>query len=459
MSSKNQQLVEDEGVKPQLVAQAGDIEQPFIEQADSFIAGLVDQEPPWLTELRASALTAFQVLAFPHRRIEAWKYTDWRAAMRGGFYLKESDSEITTEVLQSALPIDGTRIVFVDGKLLPAVSNYQDVDGLEILSVMDQQTSGWFGAHFGRLESKSPKAMSAFDNIFMKACVAIRVAKGVKLKTPLHVISVSTQSDAHHHARILLVAESGSDASLVEEHISSSGANHYGGLTSEIVVLDQAQLRYHKIQRNSDTALHLGTTYVEVGSDASLESFCLHAGSVLARTDVHVVLAGERGHFSFSGAYVGENAQASDMTTVIEHAVPHCTSREVIRGVLAGKAKGVFQGKIIVKEGAQKTDGYQMSRAILLSDKAEVDAKPELEIYADDVKCSHGATAGELDEDSIFYLRSRGIPEGEAKALLVEGFLDQAVDEISDEDLREPLKGVVADWLREHSRFAEGEAS
>jgi len=457
MTAETKKLTEGDAARPQLVAQAGDIEQPFIDQAEAFVASRVDQEPPWLTQLRSSALLAFQALGFPHRRIEEWKYTDWRAAMRKPLELKDTESRSVSDISKSVLPIEGIRIVVVDGKLSPSLSSYKNVSGLTVVSLLDEPTSDWFGEHFGRLEAKSPRAMAAFDNIFMTACIAIKISEGVKLESPLHVISVSTESQIHHHTRTLILAAPDSDASLVEEHLSVGAADDYSGFTSEIVVQDRARLRHYKIQSQSESALHLGTTFAEVGSDASLECFCLHAGSERARTDLHADLAGEGGHFGFSGAYVGEESQASDMTTVIEHSVPNCTSREVVRGVLAGKAKGVFQGKIVVHEGAQKTDGYQMSRAILLSEKAEVDAKPELEIFADDVKCSHGATAGELDEDAIFYLRSRGIPEGEAKALLIEGFLDEAVDEISSEDLKAPLKGVIADWLREHSRFAQGE--
>ena len=458
MTAENKQLMDSDALRPQLVAQAGDIEQPFIDQAGAFLESRVDQEPPWLTQLRSSALSAFKAVGFPHRRIEEWKYTDWRAAMRLPLEFVSSGPDIAPEVLQPALSVEGIRIIMIDGKLAPSLSTYQDVSGVTVVSLLDEPTSDWFGEHFGRLEAKSPKAMAAFDNVFMTSCIAIKIGQGVKLKAPLHVISLSTESQVHHHIRSLILAAPGSEASVVEEHFSSDAKDYYSGFTSEIVVQDKAELRHYKIQRQSESSLHLGTTFAEIGSDASLECFCLHAGSDRARTDLHADLAGEGGHFGFSGAYVGEGAQASDMTTVIEHSVPNCTSREVVRGVLDGKAKGVFQGKIVVHEGAQKTDGYQMSRAILLSDKAEVDAKPELEIFADDVKCSHGATAGELDENSIFYLRSRGIPEGEAKALLIEGFLDEAVDEISSDELKSPLKGVVSDWLREHTRFAQGES-
>jgi len=457
MTVESKQLTGGDAPRPKLVAQAGDIEQPFIEQAETFIASRVDQEPPWLTQLRSSALSAFQALGFPHRRIEEWKYTDWRAVMRKSLGISEPGLEVSSDVLQSIVPLEGIRIVFVDGKLSDALSSYQNVSGLTVVSLLDEPTSDWFGEHFGRLEARSPRAMAAFDNIFMTGFIAVRIDPGVKLSAPLHVISVSTQNRAHQHVRSLIVAGTDSDASIVEEHLSAGAEDHYSGFTSEIVVQDDAQLRHYKIQRQSETAMHLGTTFAEVGSGASLECFCLHAGSDRARTDLHAVLAGEAGHFGFSGAYVGEGDQASDMTTVIEHAVPNCTSREVVRGVLDGKAKGVFQGKIVVHQDAQKTDGYQMSRAILLSEKAEVDAKPELEIFADDVKCSHGATAGELDENAIFYLRSRGIPEGEAKALLIEGFLDEAVDEITADELKEPLKGVIGNWLSEHARFAQGE--
>jgi Fe-S cluster assembly protein SufD len=215
-----------------------------------------------------------------------------------------------------------------------------------------------------------------------------------------------------------------------------------------------AHLDHDLMQAAGDRAAHVATTLVRIGKDATYDGFAFTLGAELSRAEVHAVLEGPGGDCRVDGAYLGRGGQHIDNTTLIEHASPHGRSRQVFKGVLDERARGVFQGKIVVRRGAQKTDGHQLSRALLLSEAAEIDAKPELEIYADDVKCSHGATAGEIDAEALFYLRSRGIDEDAARGLLVRAFLAEAIEAIPVEPVREEFIEAVAAWLE--ARAAKG---
>jgi len=233
----------------------------------------------------------------------------------------------------------------------------------------------------------------------------------------------------------------------VEHHIGlgtgATLANHVG----EVFVGEGASVHHYKIQREHTNAFHLSHTAARVASKGVYDNFILTIGAKLSRNEVRSVLDGEHADTHVSGAYMVRGDQHVDTTTLIDHAQPCCTSREVYKGAIDGTARAVFQGKIIVRPGAQKTDGYQQNRALLLSDTAEIDAKPELEIYADDVKCSHGATVGELDEQALFYLRARGIDKETARGLLIVAFLAEALEEIPEENVREYFQTMVSNWL------------
>ena len=216
---------------------------------------------------------------------------------------------------------------------------------------------------------------------------------------------------------------------------------------TELKVGDKAALKHVKLQRDGDDALHLSTWLVELGADARYDAFQFSTGAALARNQVYLRFAGEGAAADMSGAFLLRGQQHCDTTLLVEHRVPHCASRELFKGVLDDEARGVFQGKIIVSPGAQKTDGKQMSGALLLSERAEFDSKPELEIFADDVVCGHGSTSGQIDEDLLFYLEARGIPEAQARALLIQAFVGEALEKVEDEALRERSGAASAEWL------------
>ena len=216
---------------------------------------------------------------------------------------------------------------------------------------------------------------------------------------------------------------------------------------TELKLGEKAALKHVKLQRDGGDALHLSTWLVELGADARYDAFQFSTGASVARSQVYLRFAGEGSAADISGAFLLRGQQHGDTTLLVEHRVPRCTSRELFKGVLDDEARGVFQGKIIVSPGAQKTDGKQMSGALLLSERAEFDSKPELEIFADDVVCGHGATSGQINEDLLFYLEARGIPEAQARALLIQAFVGEALEKIDDEALRDALSRASAEWL------------
>jgi Fe-S cluster assembly protein SufD len=245
----------------------------------------------------------------------------------------------------------------------------------------------------------------------------------------------------------VVLLEEGAAADLIESYGGLKDGEVQRNAVTEVVVGDKARLNHVKLQRERDAAFHLATWLVEIKTDANYQAFQFSTGASLSRNQIFAAFTGEGSALDISGALLMRGHQHCDTTLVVEHRVPHCTSRELFKAVLDGEARGVFQGKIIVSPGAQKTDGKQMAQALLLSETAEFDSKPELEIFADDVVCGHGATSGQIDEDLLFYLEARGIPEPQARALLIQAFVGEAVEKIENEALREALNRETAGWL------------
>lgn len=253
---------------------------------------------------------------------------------------------------------------------------------------------------------------------------------------------------AHQQPRLKIVLEEGAQATVIERH-DGSGA-YWKNMSTEISLGANARLNHVRVQRDSIEAVQTNMVHITMERDSVLNSFSMNLGGKLTRHDMHAVLNGTGIECSLNGVNLLNGAQHGDTTIVMEHVAPHCTSNQFYRTILDDAARGVFQGKVHVHQSAQKTDGYQLANTLLLSPKAEMDTKPELEIYADDVKCSHGTTTGELDEEPLFYLRSRGLTEQEARKLLVQAFVDEVVDKINDEALVEEMKGMTEQWLNAH---------
>jgi Fe-S cluster assembly protein SufD len=333
--------------------------------------------------------------------------------------------------LLAALPnIEAPRLVFVNGRFAAALST--PPSGVAVRT----GAPAW-----GRLARPAEEKLVALNTMLAEDGAAIEVADGVDGGT-LMLASLATGGAFHPRHAIRL----GRGARLMLIEVAAGTGAYLDNPVFSIEVGEDATCTHLRIQQEAADAFHLSTLYAEVGARATYDSFLLTLGGRLARMEVHTRLAGEKAAAHLNAAQLLGGVQHADFTTVVRHDAPATVSRQTVKNVLTGRSRGVFQGKIEVSRVAQKTDGYQMNQALLLSPEAEIDSKPQLEIYADDVKCSHGATVGELDPDQLFYLRSRGVGEAEARSLLVRAFLNEALDPITHEAAREAMEGMIATW-------------
>ena len=408
----------------------------------------------WLAELRARAIARFAASGLPTRRNEAWKYTSLRrletaapAALAGGADVRPAFDRLPT------VAADGTarhRLVFAGGRLRDDLSTRGTLPaGAQLLSLAEALTRipDALENRLGGLTALD-RPIAALNTALAGDGAVLWLAPGTQVDEPIELVFLApVETTDAAHARILVVAEAGARATLVEHHLGPAATPSLSTLVTEAWVEAGSALTHVRIQQEGDAAVHLATGFARVAADGLYDSFVLTAGAGLSRAEIAVELAERGANCRVNGAYMIAGAQHCDATTLIDHAAPGCTSREVFKGVIDDDAHGVFQGKILVRPDAQQTDGYQQNRALLLSDRAEIDSKPELEIHADDVRCSHGATVGELDEDQLFYLRARAIPEAAARALLIAAFLDDALAEIPEGPVRDHCHRVVEHWL------------
>lgn len=398
--------------------------------------------------LREDAFKRFDARGLPHRRVEEWKYTDLRAFMREANPLAAApDAAAKARAQHAGHPLAGLetrRVVFVDGAFAPELSDLTPEAGLTIGSLAEALAKGdtLVTQHLGKTFETDDVAV-ALNTAFMGDGAVIRIAAGADIKRPVHLV-FATGSDKPSAAfvRSLIVVEKGAKAVLVEEHLSGDAQIN---AALELVVGDDTQLDYFKLTQAR--ALHVASLLAKVGARALFRSFAFTADSNVVRNQSFVHFAGENSHAGIRGVSLLAGKEHVDTTLYIRHAARGCESREQFKTVLDDESRGVFQGKIVVEPHAQKTDAKMMTRALLLSEAAEADNKPELEIFADDVACGHGATAGAIDQGLKFYLMSRGIAEKEAEALLIQAFIGEAVEEIAQEDIRAALMGAAVNWL------------
>jgi Fe-S cluster assembly protein SufD len=377
---------------------------------------------------------------FPTRRMEAWRYTDLREFLKVPYELTTSDAKLSDTSLADP-PGGAPWIVVVDGVLRPDLSRLDRLDpGATLTS---------FAATPGAAGAASEGPFADLNGALARTGVLLRIASGMIVDRPIFIdfLSAPGTSPTAAHPRLTIDAGANGEATIVERHAGPDRVAYFSNIVAEVSVGRGARIRHYRHQAEGDTATHMLNVRVTVAADAHYDSFTLSLGAALARTETRMTFAGPGGEGRLSGAYLTDGARVTDTTTVIDHAVPDCRSREVFKGVLDDRARGVFQGKIMVRPDAQRTDGYQLNRALLLSRTAEIDAKPELEIFADDVKCSHGAAFGEIDADALFYLRARGIDEATARAMLIDAFLAESLAEIADPAIRDGFAAAVADRL------------
>jgi Fe-S cluster assembly protein SufD len=401
-----------------------------------------------VADARKAAIGAFAGLGFPHRRIEEWKYTDLRSALKHALPPAiGAATPVTQQQVEAALEglaaLDTHRVVFVDGAYRPELSRIGSAEGLEIETLAS--ALGKSGDGLTRTGGFGLEAVVALNTAFMTDGARVSIGKGAKLAKPVLLVFVrgGTEASLVTTRNILRVGDS-AQATIIEAHVALPGAGDGQANTlSEVAIGDGAAIVHLKVTLEGIATTHVASSLAALGARSRYRVFHLTAATGLVRNSVVATFKGEGAKLDISGCFLGRGSEHIDTTMVVDHAVPHCESRELFKGVLTGKARGVFQGKVIVRPHAQKTDGKQMAQVLMLSEDAEFDSKPELEIYADDVVCGHGSTAAEIDEDLLFYMRARGIPLEQARQLLIESFVGEALDKIEDEAVREALAGMA----------------
>jgi Fe-S cluster assembly protein SufD len=422
---------------------------PYVDRFADVAAQLPGQQLPWLRDLRAEAIERVRQLGLPTVRVERWKYTNLNALGAVAFTpAGPAETLIATDRLPSIA--GGYRFVIVDGRFRPELSASQPPAGLTVASVASllrddpESVRPLFADQGSRDDS-----MDALNLAFATDGYVVHVAAGARIEAPVEVLQLrtggATATAAHIRNRVL--AEPGSSVTIVERFLGDAAATYWTQAACDVHVEQGATVRRYKDQQEGTKAFHIAADRVRVARDARYESFVLATGAALSRNEITVILDGPGASCQIDGGYLARGRQHVDNTTEIRHAKPHTTSSEVYKGVLDDQARGVFQGRIVVEKDAQKADGHQLSKTILLSDRAEIDTKPELEIFADDVKCSHGATAGELDDDALFYLRARGIDPAEARRLLVEAFINDALVNVTDTAIRTAFEQRIGGWM------------
>ena len=432
-------------------------EQGFAELYEAARAKLPGADNAWARELRDQAMGEYAVIGLPSRRVEEWKYTDLRRLLGEAYAPAPVISEALSRDDVRALLGEGLAglechpIVLVDGQLRHELSDFgfTGSEG-EVTSLGGALATPpkWLKESFGKVNPPERDAVLALNVAFMSDGVALRIPAGLEVTKPIHVIHVHTaKRPVGVTTRNFISIGKGAKIALIESFFSVSDAASQHNVATELDICEGAQVSHIKIQNENEATTHLASWMTRLGESADYKAFQFSIGAALSRSQIFLAVAGEGASANVSGAFLLRDHQHHDTTLVVDHVAAHCKSRELFKAVLEDDARGVFQGKIEVHRDAQKTDAKQMAQGLLLSETAEFDSKPELIIFADDVVCGHGSTSGQIDEESMFYLRSRGIAEPEARSLLIQAFAGEAIELIEDEALREILLGTVADWL------------
>jgi len=407
-------------------------------------------EPAWLADLRRAGLTVYRTQGLPTVRVEAWKYTGLDGLRKTPYVLDDGALAVSDQGARDALDLaDALVVTLVNGRPVDLPDVLPPGLRVDSLAHLLESDPAALADHLGRVADVSEAPMGALNGALMADGLVVRVDPGVVLDRPLHVVSVTDAPDhaRHAHPRHLVVLGDGAGLTLVESRVTAPGsAPTLANTVTEIALGEGARLHHLSLAQGGADAVALGLTEVSVGGGATYEAFTLTLGGRLVRNEARVHLNGNGADAPLRGAYGVREGQHVDTTILVDHVVPDTTSEQTFKGVVDSGARGVFQGKTLVRRNAQRSDGGQLHKALLLARDAEVYTKPELEIYADDVKCGHGATAGELDHDQLFYLMARGIPEADARALLVEAFLDDVVEAVPEGTLRDAFLGAVRVW-------------
>jgi Fe-S cluster assembly protein SufD len=405
---------------------------------------------PWLELVRNSAMDRFDLLGFPAVHEEEWKYTNLAPLAKQSFVPAVRETNVSLDATRFVYPETTTaHLVVVNGFLseeLSVTTGLENVVAIDLLSaVADARYNKVARAYLARNAGYHNNGLAALNTAFMQSGLFLWIPKGIKLETPVQVTFLmdADQADRASFPRLLVVAEENSSATVIESFVSTRNQQYFTNAVAEIVLKDGARLEHYRMQRESDKAFHTSITSASLGRSSSYDTTSINLGGRLSRHDISVLLDHEGAECWVDGLYLVGADQHTDTHSVIDHQQPHCNSHQLYKGILDGNARAVFNGKIFVREGAQKTDAMQTNKNLLLSQQAPIDTKPQLEIYADDVKCAHGAAVGQIDEEELFYLQARGINPELGRSLLTYGFAEEVIGKIKIDSIRSQLDEVV----------------
>lgn len=414
------------------------------EQTGAWLAEFTAQVPaaPWAQALRETAFQRFAELGFPTTRNEEWRFTNVAPIARARF-AAAPPAEVDAAAL--APFASGIRLVFVNGVLTGPISDLPK--GVQAGNVSEEART-----HLGKYASFDANAFVALNTAFLNSGAFVQVARGAVVEQPIHLVYVTVGSGPvlhlpHVQPRSLVVVGANAQCTIVESYLGTG--QYFSNGVTEIVAGDGAVVDHYKVQLEAPEAFHVSTMQASLGRSANFSTHSIALGGALVRNDVNATLS-EGAEATVNGLYIANGKQHIDNHTQIDHARPHATSHELYKGILDGRATAVFNGRIVVRKDAQKTDSKQTNKNLVLSDDAVINTKPELQIFADDVRCTHGATIGQLDEESLFYLRSRGIGRNEARSLLTYAFAQDILDRIKVQSLKDQLEKVLFEKFHEH---------
>jgi Fe-S cluster assembly protein SufD len=435
------------------VASATQTLETYAEGFVSFEKEAVARELSWLRSLRLGGFSRFSQVGFPTLRDEDWRFTNLAPIVQTPFRLARNGHALPSPKQIKPFRMAGAActLVFIDGRFAPSLSSLGKLPcGVVVASLAAElaKNPGAIEPHLGHYLNIQRDPFSALNTAFIEDGAFVHIAKNVVAEAPIHLLFVSTPHDvpAISHPRNLIVAEENSQVTIVEDYVSLGGKALCNTAT-ELVAGDNSVVSHYMIEREDVEAFNVSTLRIQQGRAADVASHSVLIGGALVRNNVHPVLTGEGSECLINGLFVGNDRQHLDNYMLVEHASPHCGSRQFYNGILAEHAHGVFHGRIIVHKDAQKTDAKQTNRNLLLSDTAQIDTKPQLEIYADDVKCTHGATIGQIEEDALFYLRSRGIDEISARHLLLMAFANECLERMKEGPARAHVESLIHEYV------------
>jgi Fe-S cluster assembly protein SufD len=417
--------------------------------------------PRWLDDLRARGAARFTALGIPTVRDEEWRFTNVSPIGAIDFQLAGQISGTADRLTGFAYTDAPVRLVIVNGRFDTTLSRTKGLPaGVHVTSLATalKDHADVVQRYFGQLADLNTRSFTALNTAFVQDGAFVHIPEGVVVESPIHVVFV-TGADSGHvmaHPRTLIVAGAGAQATVIESYVGAAGETYFSNAVSEAFVGENASVIHYKVQQESIEAFHVGTLHAHTSRNARFSSHSFSLGGRIVRNDASAIFDGEGGECTLNGLYLADRERLVDNHTTIDHAKAHCASHEIYKGILGGSARAVFNGKIIVRQDAQKTDAKQTNRALLLTDGATINTKPQLEIFADDVKCTHGAAIGQLDEESIFYLRARGMTYAEARDMLIHAFAGQVLEGVTVEPLREALERELYDQLAKDLAEADG---